>query len=57
MTSLIHGILKKKKRTNEPIYKTEIELQIENKLLPWAKAGIGEGINWEIGTEIDTHYI
>ena len=45
----------KKNGTNEPIYKTEIVTDVENKQLPRRKGGEG-GINWEIGIDIHTHY-
>ena len=51
MISLICGILKN--GTNEPIYKTEIVIDVENKLMA-TKGERGRGINWEIG--IDIHY-
>ena len=52
MISLIHGILKN--GTNELIYKTEIESQIQKTNL-WLPGGEGGGeINWEIGIDIYT---
>ena len=45
--------LKKKKGTNEPVYKTEVQLWMQktNMWLPGYKGG---GINWEIGIDIYT---
>ena len=45
--------LKKKKKngTNELIYKTEIDSQLQKTNL-WLPDGKGCGINWEIGVDI-----
>ena len=43
----------KKNGTNELIYKTEIESQMQKTNL-WSPRGKGGGINWEIGTDIYT---
>ena len=53
MISLICGI--QKNGTNEPIYKTEIESQMQktNLWFPREKGSVG-GINWEIGIDIYT---
>ena len=48
MISLICGILKK--ATNELIYKTKIELQMQ-KINLWLPGGKGGGINWKIGVD------
>ena len=51
MISFICGI--QKKGTNELIYKTEIELQMQKTNL-WLSGVRGGGINWEIGIDIYT---
>ena len=42
-----------KNGTNEPIYKTEIVTDVENKLVV-TKGERGRGINWEIWIDIYT---
>ena len=44
---------KKKKGTNELIYKTEVEAQMQKTNL-WLPGDKGGGINWETGTDIYT---
>ena len=41
-----------KNHTNEPIYKTEIVTDLENKLMVIKDEGREGRINWEIGTDI-----
>ena len=53
MISLTCRILKKKKGTNELIYKTEVESQIQKTNL-WLPGSKGGRINWEIGIDIYT---
>ena len=56
MISLICGILKKKKRgTNERIYKTEVESQMQKTSL-WLSGDKGGGINQETGIDYTTMY-
>ena len=46
----------KKKDTNRLIYRSEVVIDVENNLLI-TRGEKGEGINWETGTDIYTHYI
>ena len=51
MISLICGILEN--GTNELIYKTQIESQMQKTIL-WLPGGKGGVVNWEIGIDIYT---
>ena len=53
MTQRYTESIRTKKGTNEFIYKTEIELQMQNKLMV-TRGQRGGGINWRIRIDIHT---
>ena len=44
----------KKKDTNKTIYKTETDSQIQKQTCGYQRGNVEGGINWELGTDINT---